>query len=201
MFNMKVAWSIAKGEFTIEDHYYFSKLKRYTKEAGITVQEVENFDEFVDYDVIVFNYPEKPFSSKEVDFVKKLLEDGKKIIIAGYYKNEDKIADVVNTLTENFDIKLNKDEVVDLENNLNDDKYFVVTSKVRWVDKVLMPCTCSISYKNAEAIVKSEKDDVIGVMKKINKGLLIVLGTCVFWDNYSIDFFDNKKFSITLLKK
>ena len=63
-----------------------------------------------------------------------------------------------------------------------------------------MPCSCSIDYNSAEVIVKSEKNDVIGVMKKINNGLLIVLGTCVFWDNYSIDKFENKKFSLAILK-
>ncbi len=197
---MKIAWSIAKSEFTIEDHYYFSKLKKYIKEAEMHVEEVENFEDFENFDTIVFNYPEKFFKKEEIKHIERLLKNGKKIIVTGYYRNEDKIADVVNSLTENFGILLNKDEVVDEENNLDGDKYFVVTGKVKFAGKVLMPCSCSVSYDEADVIVKSEKNDVIGVMKKIDKGLLIVLGTCVFWDNYSIDKFDNKVFSLSLLK-
>jgi len=35
----------------------------------------------------------------------------------------------------------------------------------------------------------------------ISKGKFIAGGTCVFWDNYSIDLYNNKEFSLDLLTR
>jgi hypothetical protein len=212
----KVAWDYTHQEFTITDYYYFSILQRVCAENGIEVDEVTDWNKLPEYDVIVFNYPEIPFTEKEVEDVKKLVESGKRVIILGYYKNEDNIADTVNTLATAFGLRMNGDEVTDKDNNHNNDPYFVVTSKVyRYndgVEKLMLACTPSISLEgeNTEVVIEGEPSAVSNqgnkpilgaVYKHPSGGEFIVVGTCVFWDNYSIELYNNKQFAVNLLKK
>jgi hypothetical protein len=212
----KVAWDYTHQEFTITDYYYFSILQKVCKENDIKVDEVTKWENLKDYDVIVFNYPEIHFNEKEVEDVKKFVEEGKRVIILGYYKNEDHIADTVNTLATHFGLRMNPDEVTDEVNNLDGDKYFVVTSKVykynEGVKKLLLACTPSISLEgeNTEVIIEGEETaksnmgykPILGaVYKHPSGGEFMVIGTTVFWDNYSINHFNNKEFAINILKK
>ena len=64
---MKVAWDISHQEFTIEDDYYFSKLKKYSKKEGIQIFEIKKFSELQKFEILVFNYPEKPFLQRLVE--------------------------------------------------------------------------------------------------------------------------------------
>ncbi len=209
----KIAWDISHKEFTIEDHYYFSILKKKLSKIGAIVSEITNFKETTKFDILVLNYPEKSFTLDDVKLVKRFMEQGGRVIALGYYNNEDSIADTINSLAEHFGLKLMDDEVTDNVNNINDDKYFVVTSKVKAfnknVKKILMPCTASVKILSNKGfpIVIGEKtaktssgnDPIIGARVKIGKGEFILLGTCVFWDNYSITKFDNLQFSLNLL--
>jgi len=212
----KVAWDYTHQEFTITDYYYFSILQKVCKENGIEVDEVTDWAKLPEYDVIVFNYPEIPFNEREVEDVKRLLENGKRVVILGYYKNEDNIADTVNTLATAFGLKMNPDEVTDKVNNHNGDPYFVVTSKVYkysdGVEKLVLACTPSISLEgeNTEVVIEGEETaksnkgfkPILGaVYKHPSGGEFVVIGTCVFWDNYSIELYNNKEFAINLLKK
>ncbi len=212
----RVAWDYTHQEFTITDYYYFSILQKVCKENGIEVDEVTDWSKLPEYDVIVFNYPEIPFNEKEVEDVKKLVESGKRVIILGYYKNEDNIADTVNTLATAFGLRMNPDEVTDEVNNHKGDAYFVVTSKVYQyndgVEKLMLACTPSVSLEgeNTEVVIEGEETaksnkgfkPVLGaVYKHPSGGEFIVIGTCVFWDNYSIELYNNKEFAVNLLKK
>ena len=212
----KVAWDYTHQEFTITDYYYFSILQKVCKENGIKVDEVTDWNELKNYDVIVFNYPEIPFNEKEVEDVKQFIEEGKRVIILGYYKNEDHIADTVNSLATHFGLKMNPDEVTDETNNLDGDKYFVVTSKVYkyndGVKKLLLACTPSISLEgeNTEVLIEGEGTaksnmnfkPILGALyKHPSGGEFIIIGTTVFWDNYSINHFNNKEFAVNILKK
>jgi len=212
----KVAWDYTHQEFTITDYYYFSILQKVCKENGIEVDEVTDWSKLKEYDVIVFNYPEQPFTKKEVEEVKKLVEEGKRVLILGYYKNEDNIADTINTLATAFGLKMNPDEVTDEKNNHKGDGYFVVTSKVYKyndrVEKLMLACTPSVTLEgeNTEVVIEGEETAksnkgykcVLGaVYKHPSGGEFIVIGTCVFWDNYSIELYNNKEFAINLLKK
>jgi len=212
----KVAWDYTHQEFTITDYYYFSILQKVCKANGIKVDEVTDWNELKNYDVIVFNYPEIPFNEKEVEDVKKFIEEGKRVIILGYYKNEDHIADTVNSLATHFGLKMNPDEVTDETNNLDGDKYFVVTSKVYkyndGVGKLLLACTPSISLEgeNTEVLIEAEETaksnmnfkPILGALyKHPSGGEFIIIGTTVFWDNYSINHFNNKEFAVNILKK
>mgnify|MGYP000229835285 CR=1 FL=1 len=209
----KVAWDISHQEFTIEDHYYFSILKRKLSEVGAIISEVTNFKEITKFDVLVLNYPEKSFALDDVKLVRHFIEKGGRVIALGYYNNEDSVADTINSLAERFGLKLMSDEITDDVNNINNDKYFVVTSKVRAFNKnvkrVLMPCTASVKILSDKgypivigentAKASSGNNPIIGAEVKIGKGEFILLGTCVFWDNYSITKCDNLQFSLNLL--
>ncbi|MDQ7055963.1 MAG: hypothetical protein Q9M89_05640 [Persephonella sp.] len=123
----KIAWSVAHQEFIISDHYYFSKLQKYAKEAGLHIEEVDEIEKFSQYDTIIFNYPEIPFTSEEADFIEDLVKKGKTVGIFGYYKNEDSIADTCNTLSERFGIHFNGDIITDSINNYENDNLLIVT--------------------------------------------------------------------------
>ncbi len=213
----KVAWSVTHQEFIISDHYYFSKLQRYAKEAGIQIDEVDEFEKFANYDTIIFNYPEIPFKTEEVDFIEELVKKGKTVGIFGYYKNEDNIADTCNTMSERFGIRFNGDIVIDNINNYDNDNLFIVTSDLYNltdnINKVMLACTDTIITTKPEVrfLVHGEdtaesklEEDTLFFAEYVDPesgGKFIGGGTCVFWDNYSIDLFDNKEFSLNLLTR
>ncbi len=212
----RVGWSITHQEFTVTDYYYFSVLQKRSKEFGLEIDEVDEWEKLSSYDTIVFNYPEIPFTEEEVKFIQDLVENkGKKVILLGYYKNEDRIADTCNTLAKAFGMELNGDEVTDEINNHNGDSYFLVTSKIRrykeGVEKVLLPCTASIKplMPDIKVVVRGEDTShsnqgnytllIAEHFAPKSGGYFCLAGTCVFWDNYSIELYDNLKFSMNLL--
>lgn len=208
---IKIAWDISHLEFTIEDHYYFSILKSKIKAAGAVVREVDSFERIIDYDLAVLNYPEKPFKRDELKLVKGYLEEGGRVIIAGYYNNEDRMADRINSLSTHFGLFLNNDKVKDKSSNDNGDDLLVVTSRILAykdsVERVLFPCSASISILTdsgkpiviKEGLSRSAKKSVIGAEVSVGKGRFILLGTCVFWDNFAIRKYSNLRFSLNLL--
>lgn len=219
----RVAWSITHQEFTITDYYYFSKLSKEAQKVGILIEEVDRWEKLKEYDTIVFNYPEIPFTEEEAQDIEKLVwEEGKKVILLGYYKNEDRIADTCNTLARRFGMELNPGEVIDEVNNHQGDKYFVVTSKLRRytkneknevvVQKIVLPCTASIKplmpdikvvARGEDTAKSSEENYTLLIAEQIappSGGYFCFAGTCVFWDNYSIDLYDNLAFSLNLLR-
>src|SRR5712692_3663625 len=99
---IRIGWDISHLEFTIEDHYYFSILKSSLKESGAVVKEVDSFKDITRCDVIVLNYPEKTFTKEEVKIIRRCLEEGRRVIAAGYYNNEDNIAGCINSLSSHF---------------------------------------------------------------------------------------------------
>ncbi len=210
---VRVAWDVSHQEFTIEDHYYFGKLKSALDKRGIAVKEINHLDYLEEYDVLVINYPEIKFSRSEIRAINKFIHGGGRVIILGYYRNEDGVADAVNSLSGRYGLELNADYIFDRVNNYGGDELFIVTTKVNHfnhgVNRVMMPCTASIRIlkKNAYVIVAGEDSakasslnrPIIGAGCSIGKGELIVIGTCVFWDNYAIDKYDNYKFAMNLL--
>lgn len=213
----KVAWDVSHQEFIISDHYYFSKLQRYCKENNIIVEEVEDFNKLADYDTIIFNYPEIPFSEDEANFIEELVKKGKTVGIFAYYKNEDRIADTCNTLSERFGIKFNGDIITDNINNYENDNLLITTSNLfnlpEGINKVMLACTDSLTTtkKEVRPLVEAEDTAKSKLLKEPllfaeyvdpqSNGKFIAGGTCVFWDNYSIDLYNNKEFSLNLLTR
>jgi hypothetical protein len=210
---IKIAWDISHLEFTIEDHYYFSILKSSLKDSGAIVKEVDSFKDISRYDVTVLNYPEKTFTKDEVRFIREYLHEGRRVIATGYYNNEDNIAGCINSLCSQFGLFLNNDKVRDKLNNDEGDDLLLVTSKILSyndsVDRVLFPCSASISIRGdvGRPMVIQEnpshprKKSVIGAESRLGLGKFILLGTCVFWDNFAIRKYSNLRFSLNLLLK
>ncbi len=187
---MQVAWDTSHDEFTIEDYYYFSKLKKFAAEEGIEILDVHKFSELVNYDTIVFNYPEREFDRGEESRIKLWARRGKNLIFTAYYSNIDGVAENINKVLRNISgIKVNYDLVCDDQNNYGDEKFPVAFCGEL---KVVMPCSASISGGTPFVTGKS----VFGA----REGRIFVLGTCVFWDNYSIELGDNREFSLRLLR-
>uniref|UniRef100_A0A7C3RED9 DUF4350 domain-containing protein n=1 Tax=Archaeoglobus fulgidus TaxID=2234 RepID=A0A7C3RED9_ARCFL len=186
---MKVVWSIAKGEFSIGDYYYFSKLNRIAEKEGIEMDEVKSFKKLGNYDLIVFNYPEIRFTSSEAVRIKKWAEEGKKIVLSGYFSNVDGVAANVNRVSRQFGVTINYDVLKDPERNAGDEMFPVAKCDEL---EVVMPCSASVSGGRTFVIGK-------GVFGAVS-GNVLVLGTCVFWDNYSIDLAQNKEFALRILR-
>ncbi|MBK3331689.1 hypothetical protein GWK41_01250 [Persephonella atlantica] len=212
----KVAWSVAHQEFIISDHYYFSKLQKYAKEAGLHIEEVDDLEKFSQYDTIIFNYPEIPFTPEEADFIEDLVKSGKTVGIFGYYKNEDKIADTCNTLSERFGIHFNGDIVTDNVSNYEKDNLLIVTGDTYnlpgEIKKVMLACTDTITTRKPQVrpLIHGENtaESKLGCETVLfaeyvdpSGGKFIAGGTCVFWDNYSIDLYNNKELSLNLLSR
>ncbi len=213
----KIGWSASHREFIVSDHYYFSHLENLLQKNGYQLEEVEDFSRLGDYDVIVFNYPEDPFSDMEMNLMKEWLKDGKKIIYTSYYKDEDNVSDVLNDFLKDFGFYFRRDIVKDAVNNYNGDELFVVTSNVdeklsRDIEKVLLPCSASIKIVDGDVVplVRAEEtatsssgvagsELVLVASKKAGNGEIIAVGTAVFWDNYSIDKFSNKNFILRMI--
>ena len=208
---ISIAWDVSHQEFTIEDHYYFSILKKeliWRNAKIIELKELRHLDRF---NVLVINYPEKPFNRDDLKLIEKFITRGGRVIAMGYYNNEDCVADVINTISTHFGLKLLNDVIIDEVNNDND-KYFIITKKVflkdKRVSKVLMPCTASIEILDPSSfiIIMGEKTarsssgnmPIIAAGIPYQKGEFILVGTCVFCDNYSIEKFDNKLFALRL---
>ncbi len=208
---IKVAWDVSHLEFTIEDNYYFSILKSSLRESGAVVKEVDSFKDITGYDVTVLNYPEKTFTKGEARLVREYIQEGKRVIACGYYNNEDNIAGCINSLSSHFGLSLNNDKVRDKSNNDEGDDLLVVTSRVLSyndsVERVLFPCSGSINIEKdfgkpviiREDSSRQRKKTIIGAESQVGKGKFILLGTCVFWDNFAIRKYSNLRFSLNLL--
>jgi len=207
-----IGWNVSHQEFTIEDHYYFSDLKSTIIENGGSVSEVASLNDIFDYDVLVLNYPEKPFSGGDVGLIGEYLKTGKRVVVCGYYANEDRVAERVNTLVEGFGLRINRDCVKDSLSNDEGDALLVVTSRVLsfngGVDRVLFPCSASIDLISPHATPlmiaeegagKAGEEKLLGARVQVDGGSVILLGTCVFWDNSAIKRYDNRAFSLNLL--
>lgn len=200
-----VGWSVFHQEFTIEDHYYFSILK-----SKINYKLLNSLTEGEDCNVIVFNYPEKPFNEDEIERILDLVEKGKRIIALGYYMDEDNVSSILNEISSPFGLRMLPSAVKDEKNCINNDPYLLVTGKVSRfsenVKRILLPCVAPIEItgNNAEPIILSEEtstppSQILGARSQYGKGEFILLGTCVFWDNFAIAHLDNLRFSINLL--
>ncbi len=203
-----VGWDNSHGEFTIEDYYYFSKLRKFAEKEGVEIYEIKSFNKLGDYDVIVFNYPEKDFRSQEIAKIKRWLRMGKRIIFAAYYSNMDGVAERINKVLAKIEVpvKINNDVVMDPENNYED----ILFPKGKYGEHtVVMPCSASVtakdgilvnSFETAKCHPTGVENPAFGVRVNMEKGELIVLGTCVFWDNFAIEWEENKILALDLLK-
>ncbi len=185
---MRVAWDASHGEFSINDYYYFSKLSKIAAEEGIEVEEVHSFWKLGEYDVIVFNYPEIIFRRREISRIMGWLKKGKKVVLAAYYGNFDGVAENVNRVAAEFGIRVNYDVIRDPERNAGDEMFPIAEC---CGFEVVMPCSASVS--GGEAFVRGRD-----VFAAVSDGLL-VLGTCVFWDNYAIELANNKNLALKIL--
>ncbi len=211
---IRIGWDISHREFTIRDYYYFSKLYDTLISLGAVVEELMDIRNINGYDVAVFNYPEEPFNNEERRIIRRFVEQGGRVIILGYFRNEDHIADAINSLAIDFGVILLADEVIDPVNSLDPKGLFLITSRIlhynQGVNKILLPCTASlriisngvhpIVYTEETAFSKQNgRAPPVFARVQIGKGEMIIGGSCVFWDNYSIEKFDNKKFAMNLL--
>ena len=201
---MKVGWDATHGEFLIDDHYYFSKLRSIAEAEGIQIQTVGSFSRLEKYDIIVFNYPEIRFKIREASRIKGWLRKGKTVVFASYYNNLDNVTFIINSVLKWLDseLRINSDVIVDEKFNRNDPMYPLALWRK---ERVLMPCSSSVSGGDP-VIVGSDSsrstrgfEAVFASREHVNGGEVVVIGTCVFWDNYSIDEFYNRDLALAVL--
>ncbi len=210
------AWSISHQEFTIADHYYFWRLQRLLTDHGIPCVPVERFDDLFGYDGIVFNYPERPFTPAERDRLLTYVEQGGVVLALAYYLNEDHVAEILNVLLAPAGIRFRYDAVTDPASNYEGDPYMVVTTRVyryaSGVTHLMLACPCSVEILHADVVpvVQAEstarstaslQDSIcLAAERSLGRGRILAVGSCVFWDNFSIDVLDNGRWALALLQ-
>lgn len=210
---LKVAWDVSHGEFTIEDGYYFSKLLSALRTRGVEVMVTKKLWEAEPADVLVLNYPEKPFTAGDVDFIEGFLNKGKRVLALAYYNDEDGVSSILNEVSRRFGIEFLPDAIVDEEQAWDGDPYIIVTSQVlgyrEGVRRVLMPYSASLrplkprvtTVLRGEPSARSTSGNapILGCEVAVGRGRFLCLGTCVFWDNFAIVHFDNFAFALNIL--
>lgn len=204
---MRVVWNTSHQEFTVFDFYYFSKLKKLIEESFTLVENKQPLDEanLEPDDTLIINYPEKEFSSSEIQRLKHFLENGGKLIVSAYYQNEDNVASICSKLLSFADIKFRHDGV-ETEEGLLTTAYpaleirELVSGNGLPFKKVFFPCSCSLETNTSNTIpLLKIGEKKVAVVKNFGRGRIIALGTSVFWDNFSISLADNKSFIRWLL--
>ncbi|MCS7313498.1 MAG: hypothetical protein NZ742_11410, partial [Acidobacteria bacterium] len=207
------AWSTSHGEFTLADHYYYSRLQDFLRTRGLQVDIVSDFHRLLEYNGIVLNYPEVPFKVYEIQALRDHVQAGAVLIGLAYYQNEDGVADVLNALFGPVGLVLEADVVIDPRHYVARDPYLVVTRRVlrysAGVRRVVFPCSCSIRLSDpaAQPIVVGEPTatassgnaPVLAAERPWGRGRWIAIGTCVFWDNFSLGRGDNRQWAWNLL--
>ncbi len=210
---MVIGWSVAHGEFTLEDGYYFSCLKRALLERGVEISLLNRLEAGQDLPVLVLNYPEVPFSRKEVDGLCRYVERGGHLIALAYYNNEDRVGEILNRVAEPFGIRFLYDGVFDPVHHLRDDPYLLLTRRVyrydRGVAQLFFPYSAPVEWvgdAEGEVVVEAEPTACsrfggrkLALEVELGRGRFTALGTCVFWDNYALPHASNLRFALQLL--
>lgn len=193
-----VGWDVSHGEFTVEDPYYYGKLRRLIEERGRLIV-AYRLEELREADVIVLNYPEKHFSDQEAEFIYRLASAGKRIIALGYCNDEDGANGVISKLLRKAGIALNPD----LVEGEGEEPYMLEVTDIyafnEGVSKVVLPCTASMRLYGVARPMARYRHSIVGAMSNFFSGTFVALGTCAFWDNFSIGLADNERFALNLL--
>ncbi|WPX08742.1 hypothetical protein [Anaerocellum danielii] len=213
---MKVAWSATHQEFLLSDGYYFSGIYKELSKRGVLIEEVEDFDRLFEYDVIVFNYPENPFSNDEKEKIREaLVQKCKKIIFTAHFKNKDGVSEICNNVTREYEINILPEGIKDEVHHLEDDLFIITTDEVKLyregVKEVVFPYSAPLEVgKGSEVVLRArktsrtdsgQKSPVLVAQKRFeNGGRLIVCGSCIFWDNFSLFRLDNLQFVVNIFE-
>ncbi|HAA89297.1 MAG: hypothetical protein XD63_1092 [Thermoanaerobacterales bacterium 50_218] len=216
MKTLRVAWSSTHQEFLITDSYYFSILAKESQKNGIVIEEVPVFTELFCYDVVIFNYPEKPFNKEEIELIKKsVVEEGKRVLFTAHFQNKDNVAKICSKVSRHFGLLVLPEEVFDDVNHIADDPYIVPTSRVftynNGVKEVVFPYSAPLELLDEAKVIlrgmettitrKGKTSPVLVAEKNFPSGGSFALsGSCIFWDNYSITKADNLRFALNLIK-
>ena len=214
----RIGWDLQYGEFTLWDHYYFSLLQKLLEEQGWETRPVVQSSDIDGVDVLVLNYPEMPLESSFIRHVMDRVKTGLRVIALAYYQNEDRVAGILNRLVEPLGFRFNPDGIIDPVTCEEEDPYLLKTSRVyrygTGVGALVLPCSCSIEILSpgvapvveslsTSKCLKGTSDRttsyVLAAETRHGDGRVIGIGTCVFWDNYSLDRADNRRFVVNLL--
>jgi hypothetical protein len=200
----RILWSSSHYEFVLSDDYYFSTLAALVAARADVVESDHplDLDWLKTFDCVVFNYPERPFTTKEVRKILRYLNGGGRVVISAYYANEDGVAAVASRLTAPLGISFNFDRVETADEGL-----MVTARTVREAEDagispnltLRFPCSCSLAVSGGAFPVARAGDAIVCAAARHGAGALVAIGTSVFWDNFSIGILDNKLFSLSVL--
>jgi len=200
----RILWSSSHYEFVLSDDYYFSRLSALIAARADVVESDHplDLDWLKTFDCVVFNYPERPFTTKEVRKVLRYLNGGGRVVISAYYANEDGVAAVASRLTAPLGISFNFDRVETADEGLMITARTVREAEGAGISPNLtlrFPCSCSLTLGGTAFPVAQADGKTVCAAARHGDGALVAIGTSVFWDNFSIEILDNKLFSFSVL--
>jgi tetratricopeptide (TPR) repeat protein len=150
------------------------------------------------YDVLVLFVPSIPYSFEEDEAITKFVEEGGVLITFGEhgrYMEENNVTGVINSISEEFGIHFNSDEVIDPEHNLNGKTCYPVISNIvahpvtKGVSSIGYICGCSLTLSSATPLAlsnrptsdgKQHSDIVILAITKYGQGRVLAIGDMDF---------------------
>lgn len=217
-----IGWDLRLGEFSLWDHYYYNLLLNSLESQGLLPEPVLDWTYLEKYKTLVINYPEKYPGNRDRTRLLRAVHLGLHLVCTGYYRNEDNVAMTLNRIIEPVGIHIRSDVVLDPEHCLHDDPYFVNTRSLHnpppGIQELVFPCTCSLHpiNRNVVPLVYAEftarcdpppmfsenpkKSPLLAATVPYGQGYVTVIGTCVFWDNYSIHYKDNLAWILAFLQ-
>lgn len=195
---MKILWNTSHLEFTIYDFYYFSELQSLLESKHTVIENRRPLTTRIleNHDTLVLNYPEIPFSPAEVEAVEEFVRTGGKLLVAAYYQNEDGVADICTDLCSGFGLVFTGSASTREEG-------FLITASVTAEARekfelddmrVYFPCSCRLILEGDAVPLLTVDGQTVAAAVEYGDGVVFGLGTAVFWDNFSINREDNRRF-------
>jgi len=216
---MKILFDESHGEPTLEELY--TSFTKTMKELGSEVEVLKSApltgEALGAGDVFMTSFPQDPFSAEEINTIKSFVEGGGGLFVVGEEGNWEGFKEKINTLSKEFGIEFNDDEVHDPTDSISESYSRIHTLKEHPISEgvkdfmIYGGCSLKISG-NAQAVATGDDDtfSTHGYYKEgeyppvlaaaeYGSGRVVCIGDgSLFRDNF-IDQYNNRKLAINII--
>ncbi|MFQ6135667.1 MAG: DUF4350 domain-containing protein [Candidatus Hydrothermarchaeales archaeon] len=217
---MAVVYDQSHGEPKLEE--YYSSFSRSMTSRGYRVDVLNakplNLDELKGYKVLMISFPQKKFSDEEIKGIINFVGDGGGLFVVGEEGNWGGFKEILNSLSKEFGITFNDDEVHDPTDSVGESYSVIHTMKehpvLNEVEKFVIYGGCSLNVSgDAEAIATGDDDTfstkdyykagdyppVLAVSEYLD-GRVLCIGDGSLFRNRFINEFYNKQLALNIIE-